>query len=38
MGFLIRHARHGAQGERSGGCGKEEMLRHDHIVSDMSIP
>jgi hypothetical protein len=26
--FLIRHARHGAQGERLGGCGKEEMLSH----------
>jgi hypothetical protein len=28
MRFLIRHARNGAQTERPGGCGKEEVLRH----------
>lgn len=26
--FLIRHTRNGAQRERPGGCGKEEVLRH----------
>jgi hypothetical protein len=31
MRFLIRHARDGAQGERPGGCGKEEVLRHRRI-------
>jgi hypothetical protein len=36
--FLIGHTRHGAQGERPGGCGKEEVLWHDHIVFDITIP
>lgn len=25
-GLIVRHARHGAQRERSGGCGEEEVL------------
>ena len=35
--LIVRHAGHGAQGERPGGCGKEEVLRHDHLVSEMTI-
>ena len=36
MRFLIRHARNGAQRERPGGCGKEEVLRHNapNLMSD----
>jgi hypothetical protein len=30
--LLIRHARNGAQRERPGGCGEEEVLRHDAII------